>query len=203
MPFHGGPTPDGEREAVERHGHRPRLAVATAGALFVLIVAVRWRNGGPADATALLFTVPIALLAATLGARAGVLASLLAIGFLVLWVTHAGVHLSPVGWAARLVPLLMMGTLLGAVTDRLRRAEAERYQLALGAHRRREAIEINDSIVQGLSAIKWSLDAGNTHQALALTAEHLELGHRLVSDLIRDAGLAGDWTGTSTPNAVT
>ena len=155
MPTDGGPTADEQLAAGGIRRYRPRLVIAVAGAAIVLITVIRWRAGDPADATNLLFTLPIALLAATLGARAGA----------------------------------------------LRQADAERARLAARARRHREAIEINDSLMQGLSAIKWSLEAGNTHQALAMTTENLERGHRLVSDLIRDAGLAGEWTGTSTPNA--
>jgi hypothetical protein len=69
---------------------------------------------------------------------------------------------------ARLVPLLLIGVLLGAVIDHLRRAEAAPYRLEARARQHRETIEINDSIVQGLSAIKWSLEAGNAQDALTI-----------------------------------
>jgi len=196
MPTDGGPAADDRREAVDIYRYRPRATLTTAGVLFALIAGLRWQAGGPADATALLFTVPIALLAVTLGARAGLLAGLLSVGLLALWVVQAGVRLTPVGWAARVAPLLLVGVLLGLMIDRLRRADAERHRLAIGAHRNREAIEINDTLVQGLVATKWSLEAGNNQQALSIAAETLELGHRLVSDLIRDADLARAWTGT-------
>jgi len=157
---------------------------------------------------------PIALPATAVGARAGILAALpvalpvtlpvalpfamLAGALLVLSLGASGEHLSPAGWAARAVPLLLVGAVLSAVTDCRRRTDAHLVRQAERARVHRAAsIELNDSIVQGLTAIKWSLEAGDTQQALALTSEHLERGHRLVSDLIRDAGVAGDWTGTS------
>jgi hypothetical protein len=93
------------------------------------------------------------------------------------------------------MPFLLSGVLLGAVVDRLRSADAERHRLAAVALRHREAIEINDTFLQQLTAAKWSLESGDTQQALAVMSETLEQGHRLVSDLVRDAGMRSEWTG--------
>lgn len=109
--------------------------------------------------------------------------------------THAGIELSPLGWAAQVIPLLLIGVLLGEVVDRFRQAEAERRRLEAAARSHREAVEINDTIVQGLTAAKWSLEAGDAGRALDLMTETLDLGHRLVSDLIRQAQISESWTG--------
>jgi hypothetical protein len=48
-------------------------------------------------------------------------------------------------------------------------------------------VEINDSLVQGMAAAKWSLEAGRVDNGLAALEETLDQGQRLVSQLIRDA----------------
>jgi hypothetical protein len=90
---------------------------------------------------------------------------------------------------------MLVGLVLGTVVDQLRETDAERHRLAAAARRHHEAIEINDTIVQGLTAAKWSLEAGDAGQALTIVTDTLELGHRLVSDLVREAGLGPAWRG--------
>jgi hypothetical protein len=190
---------DADDVAVERRPPLRQWILATAGVLFAVVLVLRWVVGGPTDAIALLFSVPIALLAVAFGVRAGLMASGLAVASIVLWTDHSSVHLSALGWAARITPLLLIGVLLGEVADRLRRADAERRRLEAAAWSQREAVEINDTIVQGLTAAKWSLEAGDPNRALDLVTEALDLGHRLVSDLIRQAELAESWTGRRPP----
>jgi hypothetical protein len=56
------------------------------------------------------------------------------------------------------VPTLFLGVLLGRATDRARRAEGERRRLERTALHR-QAIEIDDSLVQRMAAAKWSFEA--------------------------------------------
>lgn len=184
--------------AVVPLGPAPRRTapvVAVAALLFALILAARWHVPGPAEAIALLFSIPITLLAVTLGTRGGTCASAVAVALLAGWALRADVQLTALGWAARITPLVLLGALLGAVVDRLRRADAERHRLATVAEHHRQAVLLNDSVVQGLTAAKWSLEAGDADKALQLVSETLDLGHQLVSDLIRNSGLTSSWTG--------
>ncbi len=71
----------------------------------------------------------------------------------------------------------------------LRESEALRHRWEESARRQREAFEINDSIVQGLAATKWSLELGSTETALATTTETLDLAQNLVTALLRDGDL--------------
>ncbi len=174
---------------------RPGLAVTLSLALFVVIFTVRLTVGAAADDICLLYTLPIALLAITFGLRAGVLAGLAGGVLVVVWALIDQVHFAPVGWISRLAPMLLLGYLLGDAIDRLRRAEAGRRRLEAAARRQRDAIEINDSIVQGLSAAKWALESDDADGALAIVSETLEQGHRMVSELIRDADMSGRWSG--------
>ena len=176
---------------------RPRTTVAVAIGMYAVICAARLIVGNPADDVYLLFTLPIALLAVAFGMRAGVLAGLAGVVLIVAWVHISGAELSGIGWASRISPMLLLGYLLGDAVDRLRRAEREQRRLKEAARRQRDAIEINDTIVQGLSAAKWALEAGDLDHGLTIVSDTLALGHRLVSELIRDADMQQRWSGAA------
>jgi len=106
--------------------------------------------------------------------------------------------MTPLGWIARIAPLLLLGLLLGDAMDRLRRAEATRIRLEEAERRHREAVQLNDTIVQSLSAAKWALEGSDLAAGLAIVDETLIQSNRLVSDLIRGAQLRPLWMGEST-----
>lgn len=168
---------------------RPALVLVTAGALFAVVFALRMGSGTVQDAYSMLYVLPVALVATALGLRAGAGAGVLAILLIVLWTVLRDVSLSPTGWVSRVVPILLLGVLVGEAADRIRRAEQERHLLAAAALLHREAIEINDSLVQGMAAAKWSLEAGNTEIALKTLDETIVQAHDMVSDLIRRADM--------------
>jgi hypothetical protein len=165
----------------------PALSVAVAAALYVGIFVLRMTTGTPAEATMLFFVLPISLIAVTFGMMWGLAAGLLAIGLVVVWAMAQHVDLTPLGWATRALPMLLLGVLVGRAADRLRASEAARAALDAAAHWHRQAVEINDSIVQGLSAAKWSLEAGRTDRALETVTETLDSAQTLVSQLLREA----------------
>ncbi len=166
---------------------RPSLVVALAGILFAGIFVVRLLAGDAADAYSMLYAFPVALIATTFGIRAGAGASLLAVVLIVVWALVDHLTLTPLGWASRVVPLLLLGVLLGESTERMRTVERERRRLAAAALLHREAIEINDSLVQGMAAAKWSFEAGSLDAGLRALDDTMTTAHRLVSDLIRRA----------------
>jgi glucose-6-phosphate-specific signal transduction histidine kinase len=169
----------------------PRIALAVAGLLFASVLSLRMFAGEPVDASTFLFTLPVALVAVAFGLRAGVAAGVLAVVIIVGWVVITGTTLTPVGWVARLLPELLLGFLLGDASDRLRRADEERRRLESAALLYREAIEINDSLVQGMAAARWALEAGRTEAGLQTLEDTIGQAQELVSDLIRQAGMAG------------
>jgi hypothetical protein len=168
------------------------VVLAVAGALFVAVLTLRLLVGDAEDAYSMFYVLPVALIATSFGMRAGAGASLVAIGLIVLWTVVRDVSLTPTGWASRVVPLLLLGVLLGEASDRIRRAEQGRREAAAAALLHREAIEINDSLVQGMAAAKWSLEAGQTEVGLKTLNETITRAHDLVSGLIREAGLGAD-----------
>ncbi|HEY3513892.1 hypothetical protein [Kribbella sp. NPDC051137] len=167
---------------------RPGVALAVAGVLFGAILVLRMLVGGATDAYSMLYALPVALVAITLGMRSGLAAGLLAVGLIAVWVVVRDVPLSPMGWASRVVPMLLLGALLGDASDRLRRADAERRELEAAALLQREAIEINDSLLQGMVAAKWSLEATNLAAGLKILDDTIGEAQTLVSSLVRRAG---------------
>lgn len=168
----------------------PALSVTVAAALYVGIFVLRMTTGTPAEATMLFFVLPISLIAVTFGMMWGLTGGLIAIGLIVVWAVTEHVELTAVGWTTRALPMLLLGILVGRAADRLRASEAARAALDAAAHWHRQAVEINDSIVQGLSAAKWSLEAGRNERALETVTETLDSAQTLVSQLLRDAEVA-------------
>jgi hypothetical protein len=168
---------------------RPVIALIVAGVLFVAVLALRLRTGDAADAYSLLYVFPVALVAVTFGVRAGAAAGVLAVALMGVWVWVDEVTLSTTGWASRVLPMLLLGVLLGDAADRVRRAEADRSRLAAAALLHREAIEINDSLIQGMAAARWSLEAGRVDAGLGTLDDTIAQAQELVSELIRRADM--------------
>lgn len=53
----------------------------------------------------------------------------------------------------------------------------------------RQAVEVNDSLIQGMAAAKWAIEAGNHDLGLRTLEETIEAGQRMVSQLIRESGM--------------
>lgn len=169
---------------------RPRLALAVIAALFATVFALRLSAGTPVDAYSMLYILPVALAATAFGQRGGVSGGLVALLLIVVWTLARDVTLSPSNWATRVVPILLLGILLGGATDRARRAEAERRRLEHAALLHRQAIEINDSLIQQMSAAKWSFEAGQTDAGLEALTVAVHDAQELVSALIRRADMS-------------
>ena len=167
---------------------RPGLALAGVVAMFAGITAARFALGD--DATVgitLLYMVPISLAALVWGRVPGLVASGVALVLLVMWVLVSGVDLTPLGWAARVVPILLVGLLLGDASERLQRAEQARLEQVERELLHRQAVEINDSLLQGMAAAKWALEAGRADVGLERLSDAIVSGQQLVSGLIRDS----------------
>lgn len=168
---------------------RPGLALSLAVVMYAAVFLLRLLDGTPLDAYSMLYALPVALVATTSGLRAGVFGGALAVGLTVLWAVLQQVSLSPTGWASRAVPLLLLGILVGHATDRDRRAELERRRLEAAALLHHEAIEINDSLVQGMAAAKWALDIGEVDSGTKILDQTIVRAQDLVSGLIRQADM--------------
>lgn len=167
---------------------RPRRALLVAAILYLGVLALRLLTDNALDAISMLYVFPVALVAMVGGRWTGLVAGGLAVGLVAVWAVLQGVELSALGWASRVLPLLLVGMLIGDASDRLEEAATEREARKLAQLRQREAVEINDSLVQGMAAAKWAMEAGRHEDGLQLLGETIEQAHRLVSTLIREAG---------------
>lgn len=168
---------------------RPGAALAVAGVLFTAVLSFRFAVQDPVEAVSLLYVLPVAIVALTLGRLAGLLSGLLAVALVAVWVTVSDVDLSLIAWASRVLPFVLLGWLLGDASDRLAEAEVRRAALEAAAQRQRDAAEVNDTLVQGMAAAKWALESGRTEAGLRTLEETLQLGHQLVSELLREADM--------------
>ncbi|NIK59120.1 hypothetical protein [Kribbella shirazensis] len=167
----------------------PRTALALAAGLYLTVLSLTVYAGPPGDDYFLLYVFPVALITITFGWRAGLTAGLTAVAFVIAWVVLRDVSLTATGWVAHAAPMLVLGLLLGRAADRLRSAEAARLQSEAAALLHREAIEINDLLVQGMAVARWSLQAGQIDAGLKVLDETLSRAQELVSDLIRRADM--------------
>lgn len=171
---------------------RPQWTIAVAVALFAGVFALRLSVGSPDDAINMLYALPVALVALAFGRNAGVLAGLSAVVLVGAWALLEDIELSAIGWASRILPLLLLGGLLGDASDRLAAADARQRALEASAQRHRDATEVNDTLVQGMAAAKWAFEAGRTESGLRTLTETIEVGHKLVSKLMREADMGLD-----------
>lgn len=167
----------------------PELTVLVIVALFAGVFVLRITTGTAMDATNMLYTLPIALAALSFGRRAGLLAGLGAVALVLAWVLIDSVDLTVFGWFSRVVPMLLLGLLLGDASDRLRRANERGRRLEAAAQRHRDAVEINDTLVQGMVAARWSFEAGRHAAGLQTLDQTIALGQDLVTKLMRESDM--------------
>jgi hypothetical protein len=170
---------------------RPALAMIVAGVLFAGVFLLRVSEGGPTEAYSMLYVLPVSLLAVAFGVRGGAAGGLVAVALMAIWALVVDVDLSPLAWLSRVIPMLALGLLLGYATDRARRAEARQREVEAAALLHQQAIELNDSLVQGLAAARWALDQGRVDDGVALLDQTMSEAQGMVSDLIRRARMGG------------
>jgi signal transduction histidine kinase len=169
------------------------LALGVAGALTTAISLLRFSVDGVEDSIANLYALPVALVALTFGRRAGLMAGVAATGLLLWWVLAADQHLTPLGWTSRVMPLVLLGGLVGDAADRVRSVDrTERHARALEALGR-DTAELHDSLLQHLAVAKWRLESGDTEHSLDSITEAMADGQELIRQLLgSDSVLPGD-----------
>jgi diguanylate cyclase (GGDEF)-like protein len=105
-----------------------RAAIALAVTLFAVVTAVRFSAESAADGYALLYALPIAVMAIALGFVGGVGAAILAIALVIVWTQTQDVELNLAGYVTRGITFFLLGALVGFEAQR-RRFYAERTQL--------------------------------------------------------------------------
>jgi hypothetical protein len=181
-----GPDRTAQRPWFDR---QPRYAIVVSAALFIAIFVLRVNVGDERDAISMLYVLPISLAAIGFGRRAGALAGFIAVGLLATWLLLSDVSLTPFGWLSRVLPLVLIGTLIGSAADRTRAADA--------AERRADAV----ALLQ-LDGAKWALEAGDTERALAIVDDTIVTGQRLVTRVLASDSAVHDQLRRSRPAPV-
>ncbi len=172
----------------------PGIAVAVAGGLFVAISILRLLSSSD-EAVAILYTLPIALLAVTFGRAGGLIGA--SVGYLLFAVINLVEDpggLGALGWVTRAVAMFLLGGLLGQAVDQARgnqrwalAEQLRRLELEEQKHRERAALEINDSLIQGMAAAKWLMEQHKGRQAIDTLESTIEEGGRVVAELLSDS----------------
>ncbi len=166
-------------------------AGAVAVALFAVATVLPYHGGEERDAAVFLFALPIALIAVAFGRVGGVAAAV--ISAVMLWGHLAGspaAALSTEGWVVRIVPLGLLGLLVGMAADAMEEAARVRTELAVACARRRDAAEVNDAIIQRLAVAKWQAEAAGAHAVADTVGEVIEVTEDLVASLLAGTGMA-------------
>ena len=80
-----------------------------------------------------------------------------------------------------------LGALLNLSLERIA-ADQMRIDLETSKLKRRQALEINDNVVQGLAVAKYAFDMGDESKARSAVEQTLKAARSIISDLIDEAG---------------
>ena len=118
-----------ELDWVERAEPRPRrlATLIGAGVLFAVVFVLRLVIHDPGTLVANFYVVPIALVAAALGVRAGLAAAALAVALVFAWGLANGVHLGVLAYTARATVFVMVAGLVGWYSEARSRDVASRH----------------------------------------------------------------------------
>ena len=195
------------------------IAVACAYAVAAVVYRLRGRLGLPA------FQVLVAagtVLVTVCVAFQGKDASLY--GLLYFWVALFGFYFFSVRWAVAQIALAMGaygvilatrdisvvpaanllvtagtlvggGALVGVLSRVLRHQAAQLTARQLSEERERRALQINDSIVQGLAVAKYALESGDTGWGARAVDDALERAQQIINEQLTEAGIDGLRTG--------
>jgi hypothetical protein len=171
---------------------QPGRAVLVAIGLYCCISIVLWFNDAAGHAIAVLYILPVALLAVTFGLWGGLSAAAAGFSLFALFeVFHSTGDIDVDGWIVRAVALLLLGGLLGRATDQIVASQRtalceQRSRLQMEERQRRysEAIEISDSLLQQMVAAKWMVEQGRSDEAAEVLEATIERGERMVAGLL-------------------
>ena len=158
--------------------------MTVSAALFVVIFLLRFSVEAPDDSISMLYVLPVTLLALGFGFRAGTVAGLTAVVLIVASDIALDTTSGALGWVGRVTPVLLLGTLVGFSSDRIRDADrAERYATTVTLLQV-EGAETSDRIFQGLAASKWMLEVGEIERGLTVLEDTMLLAQELVTRVI-------------------
>lgn len=160
-----------------------RAVAGAAAALLVLFFVIEVATGSPREPATIAYAVPVALAAIALGAWAGIAAAGAGAALYWLGAYVDGETLSAAHISYRLGALVFLGGIVGALASRLAGAEhAAQLQWEL----RSRAVELNDTVVQGIALSRYQLGGGDSTAATRTLEATLGRAQELVADLMGD-----------------
>jgi signal transduction histidine kinase len=102
------------------------LVLPAAALLFAALFTVRLLVNDPDAFIAILYIVPVVLIAAEYGAIAGFLSGVGALGLVFAWTLIEAVHVGVLGYVSREAAVLVAGVVVGRISERLRYDSAQR-----------------------------------------------------------------------------
>ena len=179
-------------------GRRRTIGVASV-LLLVALFLLGLGLDAQAEPAAILYAVPVVLLAIAIGPAAGIVGG--AAAGTLFWAADRfnDASLDPAANAYRFLALVFLGGIAGSLSSRLAVAERNRLaaereaarvkeQLAQRDELGRRAVELNDEVVQGLALAGYLLEAGDATAATTALRAALQRAQGIVGDLIE----AGD-----------
>ena len=171
-------------------------AVILLAAIVLLGIAV----DAPSEPGAILYSIPVVLIALAVGPAAGAVAGAAAGALFWLAARHQNETFDVLEIGYRLVALVFLGALAGILATRLAASERSRVaaereaaealgQLALREELARRAVELNDEVVQGLALSGYLLAAGDAEAATTSLRATLGRAQRIVGELIATGGV--------------
>jgi PAS domain S-box-containing protein len=127
---------------------RSKRVAVIAGACLLLgaVFALNFVVSNPSEAVAVLFTLPIALIAVEVGAVGGIVVALVAVALFGLWAAVDNAHIGVLGFVTRGTGFLLLGGLLGHFATKLRSA----YETVRRREQQLQAILDNSTAVVAL-----------------------------------------------------
>jgi glucose-6-phosphate-specific signal transduction histidine kinase len=184
--------------------HRRRTIGVAAVLLLVALFLLGLSRDEQAEPAAILYAIPVVLLAIAIGPAAGIVGGAAAGTLFWLADRQNDVSLDPFENVYRVLALVFLGGLAGSLASRLATAERNRLaaereagraneQLARREELGRRAVELNDEVVQALALAGYLLEAGDLEAARAALGAALQRAQGIVGDLIEaDEVQSGD-----------
>lgn len=183
--------------AAMRGGRRLRMAMATFGLVSASAILVHL-SGGTIEMHFHFFVIigvitvyqdwfPFLLAIAYVAAHHGIVGALDPESVY----NHGAALASPWKWALIHAFFVLSASFAYLVSWRMseqERARAEEYSIQIheGGMRRRQALEINDNIVQGLAVAKYALDAGDHEKSYDAISRTLASARGIIGELLGD-----------------
>lgn len=153
---------------VRRWAERRAVVLTSAAILFLGVFALRQSSADPAPALALLYVVPIALVAIELGLLAGLMTATAALALVGVWALGADPEVSFMGMFTRGVAFFAVGSIAGRFSDQMRESQRRQQLLlesGLALSKLTEANELSSRLVEdarrlvGQAAVHVDLDS--------------------------------------------